>query len=287
MGLEQSEPTGDIEGIDTDALLEDVDKSTNKEIPMTPPPPDPEEVEKAAKAQEYELTVNGQVIKAPIDKIKQWAQQGYDYPQKMAELNRRQALIDNLEKQYGSYKLVDEYAKNNPQWWQTIQSQFESLQNPQQPQPGSDINPLIHEKLQELEKFKNEVIQQKEIELREKQDSALNNEIQSIRKQYGNLDWGSLDENGYSLEQRVMKYAIDNNISSFRAAFRDYNYDDIVRLEQERAKETLAKETQKRTKLGLLGSSPTPSKGLTEAQGLKGKSYNDILRETIDELGIS
>lgn len=286
MGLEASEPTGDIEGIDADALLEESSQSTNRDVPMEAPKPDPEEAAKSQAAQEYELNVNGQIVKAPIDKLKQWAQQGYDYPQKMAELNKRQAMIDSLEKQYSPYKMIDEYAKTNPEWWQTVQSQFEATRAPVQ-HPQGNIDPVVQEKLQALEQFKQQYEAEREAKAREQQDSALTNEVQTIRKEFSNLDWSSLDQSGYSLEQRVLKHAMDNNIASFRAAFRDYNHENIVRLAQEKAKESLAKDTQKRTKLGLLGTSPTPTKGLSEAQGAKGKSYNDLLNEAKAELGIS
>jgi hypothetical protein len=70
----------------------------------------------------------------------------------------------------------------------------------------------------------------------------------------------------------------------FRAAFRDYYNDHLLGKAKEEGKELVSKELQKRTKLGILGESPKPSKGLTVAAGVKNKSYNDLVQEALAEL---
>jgi hypothetical protein len=118
------------------------------------------------------------------------------------------------------------------------------------------------------------------------EDAALESEVSQLRQQHKDLDWNSADENGHSLEQRVLKHASENGINSFRAAFRDYNHDQLLKLTELRAREAAMLERQKVVKSGLLGQSPTPKKGLQTADNVKGKSYNNLVSEALSELGI-
>ena len=56
----------------------------NQERPMSAT------VDEAPEPQEFELEVNGKQIKAPWDKVRQWAQLGYSHPQKMNEFKTKE-----------------------------------------------------------------------------------------------------------------------------------------------------------------------------------------------------
>jgi hypothetical protein len=129
-------------------------------------------------------------------------------------------------------------------------------------------------------------LQEKQAEQKQKEDAALDSEVSKIMEQHKDLDWTSADESGFTLEQRVLKHANDTGINSFRAAFRDYNHDQLLKLAELRARESAMLERQKVTKNGLLGQSPTPKKGLQTAENVKGKSYNNLVSEALNELGI-
>src|SRR4051812_40705324 len=129
--FEREEPTGQIdESVDVDSLMESVESQGRGGIPMTheaqtdapaadsTPAPDTAAAAAAAQAaEEFEITWNGRQIKAPKDKVLQWASQGYDYPQKMAELKKQREEFDRA---YSPYKTVDDYAKQNPEWWKHV-----------------------------------------------------------------------------------------------------------------------------------------------------------------------
>jgi hypothetical protein len=305
---ENDEPTGQTEGIDVDALMEQIDAAPDGNLPADPAKADPAGAEgaqtPAAQAPQYpkeiELTIGGKPIKAPWEKALQWAQQGYDYSQKMASFNQDRAKWDDerkgFEKTISPYKAIDEYAKQNPDWWKHVESAYQSRTTGQP--PGASANPdlesvkaaLKAELEAEFKPIKEQftsIQEEKAAKAREAEDTALSTEVQSIQEKYPNLDWKSVDENGHSLEQRVLKHGMDNNIPSFRAAFRDYTHDDLLKLHEERGKENQVKELQKQRKQGLLGSSPTPKKGIARAEGVKNKSYEDLMREALTEEGIA
>jgi hypothetical protein len=288
---ERADPTGDTSDIDVESILSEMGSDlatqapdpiqgpTTAPLPATVPTP-----------KEYTFDWNGKQIKAPEDKVIKWAQQGYDYSQKMQEFNKSKT---DYEGQIGPYKMVDEYAKQNPEWWKHVLSQYEAREAEKtQGAEGQDastegVPDWLKTELNELKQFKTEYLSEKQAATQAKEDSTLTEEVQSIQKTYKDLDWKSANETGHTLEQQVLKHMTDKGIGNFKTAFRDYKHDQLLKLELERGKEMATKELQKRTKLGLLGETPTPTKGIRDAQAVKNKTYGDLLEEAKAELGIA
>lgn len=297
--LTQDEPTGNTTTVDADALLaqiesgQEVRQAPSEGAPVTSTEAAPTETAQAPVADEYEFTWNGKQIKADRTKILQWANQGYDYAQKMSEFNKRNAEIERIKQDlkttYEPYEQINQYAQKNPAWWNHVTQQWDQrYSNGQQPQQqGQQLPNELLQKLDSLEKFKSEFEQKVSQEQREKEDHFLAQEVESIRKQYPSLDFDTPDADGWSLEKRVMKHAVDNGINSFRAAFRDLRHDDLVKLAQEKAKEETAKTLQTRTKQGIIGKTQTPTKGLARAENVRSKSYDSLRDEALRELGLA
>ena len=293
--LTSDTPTGDTSGVDADALLEKIEsgQEVTQETQPTTTTTGPTQTQQAPTptVDEYEFTWNGKQIKANREKVLQWANQGYDYAQKMSDYNKRNTEIERIKqeliKTYEPYEQINKYAQKNPDWWNHVVNQYEnrSIQTTNQPQ-GGEIPRAVLEKLESLENFKSQFEEKISAEQREREDQALGQEVQSIRKQYPNLDFDTPDSEGFSLEQRVMKHAVDNGINSFRAAFRDLRHDDLLKLAQEKAKEETAKTLQSRTKQGIMGTSSSPKTGLGRAENVKSKSWDDLKDEALKELGI-
>lgn len=296
-----AEPTGSTSGIDADALMSTIE-SGGQVTPstQTPSAPTPEAAQTPQTPQELAFTWNGKEIKAPIDRITQYAQQGYDYAQKMqafkaqqAEFEAQQAKISELE---ARYKPVEEYVSQNPQWWDHVNQQYQqALQGAQNGDPQAIANAQalkqvlepIQQKLSQTEQFIQSLQKEKADTARQQQDLALSTEIQSIRDEFKDLDWATVDAEGKNLEFKVLEHAAQTGITNFRAAFRDFNHDRLLKLAEERGKAAVVKERQKQTKLGLLGQSPTPKLGVTQADNIKNQSYDDLLRDGLAELGIT
>lgn len=301
--LTNDEPTGDISGIDADALLNEIEGGGNTEIPMEGGEQAPDQAPAPAAAPEpesFEFTWNGRPIKATREQVLQWSSQGYDYSQRMAQLKQEQQAREQewqqKEQAISPYKTIDEYAKQNPDWWSHVESLYQARMqggaeggaaNLDAEQLKAKILKDLSPKLNELQQFKQSIEQERQAQQQKQEDDALIEEIKSIREAHPDPAWETPDERGQTLEQKVLEHAVNNRINSFRAAFRDYYHDKLVAKASEQAKEQTNKDLQKRTKAGLLGQSSTPRKGVATAESVKSKSYEDLMREGLEEFGIA
>ena len=232
-----------------------------------------------AAPEEYSITVGGKEIKAPMDKLIKWASMGYDAPNKIGQLNReleswkkREAELNAMDQRY---KTVDEYVKQNPQWFQFIQQQYEK----QQAQGLGQDHPLLQE-LNSLKTTVNDLAQYKNNIVTQQEDTAYNEELDSIKKAYPKVDFNTPDESGKSLEYKILEHAQQNGIRSFKTAYRDFYHDEIIKMKAEEAKENVIKDKVAKSKLGVLGTSPVPT---TKATYTKDKSWNQLADDIIKE----
>jgi hypothetical protein len=269
-----------------DSLLEGGGQS--RDIPMKGEAP-------AGGWEKETIKVNGKEITGTRDEILRWAQMGYNAPTLMnewkakesawtkqqQEFQEKEARLKDIESKWSPYKEVDEYAAKNPDWWKQVQEQYK------QKIQGAESNPEIvalKQELAEIKKFKDEITNEKRTEQITEEDQKLSSEVESIRKQFTNLDFDTPDESGKSLEMKILEHAVSNDIKSFRVAFRDFYHDHLLSKAREEGKELVSKEVQKRTKMGILGETSKPTKGVQLAQNVKDKSYNDLEREALEEL---
>lgn len=263
-----------------------------------------QETQEAPKAEvpqfkEYEFNVRGQAVKIKDNdpRFQQWLSQGHDYAQNInAFKSERQAWEQqrqHFEKQYSPYREIDEFAKQNPDWWAYVDQSYKQRLSSQpeipdtvksyfdqQLAPIKDDIPLMKQFLQEMQTQKIEKQQQEE-------DAKLNQAVKSIQEKYPDLDFSAKDESGFSLEHRVLNHAVENGFPTFRAAFFDYYHDHLEKLAEARGKESIAQEMHKRKKLGLLDENPTPTPTsqagsiLFGGSSKKPRSWNDLRSEDI------
>lgn len=280
-----------MEGIEKPAADREMTSGDAAPAPQAAATPEPP----AWNGDEWAFEWNGKrVVPDSRDKLKTWMSQGYNYSQRMGEFNKQRGEwerkvkdAETLRQQYERYREVDEYAKKNPDWWKHVETGYQSRS---QPQIAPELQPILQPILKDLEETKG-VLQawQQERQTAEeaKANEALDSEIQSIRKSYPNIDLTAVDETGETLELRVLKHAQQIGTGSFRAAFRDYLHDKLVDLAKADGREALAKDKQTQAKKGVLGTTQAPLKGLQSAQNHRGKSYDNLAREALAELGIA
>lgn len=228
---------------------------------------------------EWKFTGNGkEIVPESREKLLQWASQGHNYSQRMGDLNKthaqrmaeadaRDAHAKELEQKYSPFSQVEDFAQKNPGWWDHVQKSFHDREIPQglDPQIAQVLSPLA-EKVGSLEKFiqtQQELAQQAQQQQEfQKQDQALDAEVESIRKQYPNIDLSAPDESGESLERRVYKHAADNGIGTFRAAFRDLLFDQLSVQQSAQNRIQAVRSQQTQAKAGVLGQTQAPTKEL-------------------------
>jgi len=279
------EPNGDGPSVSEDVIQTKNESQSTGEVSKAPP------VEP-----EYEYTWSGQKIKAPLSEVLKKASMGHDYAQKMAEFNRQQASIreqlslsEKLKEQYGQ---VDEWVRGNPDKWEKLQAVIEA----EKAGHGDlDTNHPLYRELQSLKQQLNEKIlpsiqaqEQEKLQLKhEAEDKTLNDEIQSIREKYKDLDWESRDELGRNRELQVLRHAHEHGYKTFKAAFLDLYHDDLEKRAEERGKVSAINERQKLAKTGLLGKTSAPTVGLKKATNVKNKTWSELGREAKEELGLT
>lgn len=242
------------------------------------------------KEREYEFNARGQSIKIKDNdpRLTQWLSQGYDYAQSTNAFKQERESWDksrqDWEKQWGTYREIDQFAKENPDWWSHVDQSFQQrLSTP------SDVPPAVKSYLDQrfeplaqdiplvkqfLQKMQTEEIQKQQAS----EDAKLDESVKSIQTKYPNLDFAAKDESGLSLEKRILDHAVKNSIPTFRAAFLDYYHDSIEKQAEARGKESTMQELKKRQKLGLLDESSAPSKvefSFANSANTKVKSWND------------
>lgn len=277
------------ETTDIDALVASAEASTNNEIPMEGQSPPPEAESPAPTPQEYEFEHAGQKIKAPIEKLIKWASMGYSAPNKIGELSRqlqeRDGKLKQLETYEKTYRPIDDWAQKNPDKWKSLfsswqQAQYGGVPAPEQTQ--AQLPPEILQKIQEHDQRWQALDQKETVQKTQMADQTLDGEIQSIRKSYPNLDFDAPDEKGNSLEYQVLEHATKNGIPSFRAAFRDYCFDQLNKLSESKGLERQM--VAPKTKAGLLGKDQAP-----RAQGQPpptNRTYEQLHQMALQELGI-
>lgn len=240
-------------------------------------------------AQEFAIKYGGKEIKAPIEKILRWAEQGYEAPQKIGELNKQLETWKTKEQQLkeleGKYKTVDDYARENPDWFQFIQQEYSKRTQSQQQDPNNHYISELKQQFEQQKSVLDTLMKEREEARIKQEDEQYNQNFETLKKTYPKVDFNSVDESGKSLEYRVLEHATKNGINNFTTAFKDYYFEDLQKLKEIEAKEKLLKDKQANTKLGILNVSSTPTPKRV-SDNVKGKSYNDLEREALEELGI-
>lgn len=246
--------------------------------------------------QEFEFNSNGQTIKVPFNdqRLKRWAEMGYSAPQTISkyqqEIQAREARIrdydskfKDYETKYKPYQEIDAWARQNPQAWQVLEQNWRAQLQGMSPQQISQLPPEVKQQLDETKQFIEQTKQERQIQREHAADQNLDTEIQSIRKEYSNIDFGN-PQDPNSLEMQVLRHAMQNGLPSFRAAFRDYFHDQLVQFSKDQGRETAGKALQKTRNLGLPGSPAPKSRG--QSPDLRKLSYEQINELALQELGL-
>lgn len=263
---------------DAEALLNEVEKPELEKSAALP-----ERAPSVQEVREYELMINGKPIKAKEDEVLRWATKGYDAPNQIGRLNKEIEQY-KLKHQWATeaetrYKEVDEYVRQNPQWYQFIQNQYEQTKAQlQQANPLMNEFQTLKQQVEELSQYKNNIVTQQE-------DRAYISELETIKKSYPKVDLSTPDETGKSLEYKILEHAQQNGIKKFSTAFKDFMHDDLLKMKEEEGKEKFIKDKQAKSKLGILGVSETPTS--QKKFDHKGKTYNQLQEEVIKEYNLS
>lgn len=248
---------------------------------------------------------NGKEVQEPLSTVIQRASMGYNYAQLMQQYKQQQAELEaqkqQIAEQARKWQEYDQYASQNPEWADYVRSQWESRfnfgnqnfsgqnQGSFDQQQSPNLPPQVAQELAELRSFMGQYKADQQARMQAEQDHALNQEIETVGKEYPDIDLKATDPmTGESLEQQILRHAHMNGISTFRAAFRDMMFDKLLARGQTQAKEVVAKQMQQQVKQGFLGQSSSPMVGQQQGSVNLGKhSYHSLMDIAAKEFGLS
>lgn len=288
---------------EVDSLLSSIEAPSHETAQAAPEAEQPKQEPTTQAEIEYELSRKGVTQKFPLSKILGFAGQGFDYNEKMRDFNVQRQLFESerqkmtesqkryqeIEQRLNQYKQIEDYQKQDPGWWEHVVQSYQN-RSAEQGQPATLPTPIIEKLVEEkVAPFKQYITDQEErakIIAKANEDSELNQIVTDFKSANAQYDWTSLDKQGQDLEARILKHAVDNKIQSFRAAARDYLYDEDIKRAEIKAKEAVGKDLQKATKLGLGPLKDKPNEKVARIKDVRTKSWDDVGSEALKELGL-
>lgn len=282
--------TESAQDIDVDAIWDKAygggENSTVAPEPVSSAPIEAPKQE-APNFKEYEFAHRGQQVKIREDdpRFTQWMSMGYDYAQNNSALKTEREEFEksrgNFEKTWSPYKEIDEYARDNPDWWQHVDQSYKQKLSSQQDVPDSVkkyLESVLGPIQQDIPLVKQYLTKQQADEaakIEKDQDTQLESSVKSVMERNPQIDFKAKDPSGMSLEHRVLDYGIKNQLLKFEDAFKAYYYDESIKQAESRGRESYMQELNKRKKLGILDNVPTQGKIPNLTQASKIRSWSD------------
>jgi len=235
--------------------------------------------------QMFEYQASGKTISEDMDTILKRASQGYNYAQHISEHKNNVTSFeqdrDRHMQEFGQWKQYHDYASENPQWAEFVRGQWEERQSFGQPQETAGTEQPAQTQVDpEMRAFMDEYRNDKKLRQEADEDSALNEQIQTVQKEFPDFDLSHTDpETGTSLEMKVLEHARANGINSFKAAFKDMMFDDLMNRKVTAAKEAAAKEIAERTKKGFISENDTSLNNLSMPARNSGSLQDELMAE--------
>ena len=241
-------------------------------------------------------------VKENLQTILQRAQQGYHYAQSMQKLKMErdgfeterktiQQQIEEAKTINDKWSKFEQYAKENPEWYDHWNGAWENRQQaPGQQTAPDDVQTRIDAVLAEkLKPFEGLLSEKQQLEQKQKiadEDRMLDESIKSIRTQYKDIDFDRTDpETGKSLEYQVLEFMTQNGINNFQHAFKSFYHDNLVKREIERQKEAEQKALIDKKKKGIVDEKTVP--GSRKQVDTRNMSWDQLAQLAAKDLGIT
>ena len=207
-----------------------------------------------------------EIVPPTREQLVNWAQQGYGYSQRAAELNTREAALKQMEEKTGQYQKLAEAFDANPgfkaQIMKLYQDTVSGLGAAQKAgdQPAIDANGDLLKQIQPLIQQAVAPFQQKAQQFDEFQsqmankaaDESLAKEQQSLQSKYDKHDWTTEDEGGHTLMWRILKMAMDKGLTELEDAYKLYMFGSVAENSKADALRGEAKRIEEEKRRGVV-----------------------------------
>lgn len=236
------------------------------------------------------LIHKGKELSMDDDKFKMYAQKGYDYEDKMHQARVDRKLFDQERETFntemGDLRQINDYAKQNPAFEQLIQREWAKVQQEgYQPDPQTEVQ-MLQTQVRSLMEQVNGQSQANENRRVAELEAGQETSIANFKEEHSQMDWATKDAEGNTLEDRITHAMLDNGVKDFGIMASSFLMKEIQSRNAIASKEAAAKEIQKANKLGLGKVTSDPSAAVQSSKDVGNKSYDQLVRESLLELGI-
>jgi hypothetical protein len=117
-------------------------------------------------------------------------------------------------------------------------------------------------------------------------DAQLESEIGKLKSQFPEQGWDTLDGQGQTLMQRVLKHAYDNEFPNIQAAYRDLQWDAHVTSAKAEALKQQSAQQIAANKAGIVsGGAPRPQPSNGGLQYQPGDDYKTLTQKALATVG--
>lgn len=223
-----------------------------------------------------------QIIPKDRDHLINLAQQGYSYSQSMAELKKQREELEAMQGKYKGYSELDTAISQHPGLAEKInQIYYDYINGNQQSKDEGEFRDPRYDSLsQELNDLKNWRAKQLDREA----DEQLNHTIESLKKKFPDQPWDQNDGTG-TFQQRLIQYALDNDITNLELAYKDMMWDSIASNTKATALKNAKDQIQKNNLNGIVETGTASAGGGKQLRYDPNDDYGDISRKAIQLLG--
>jgi hypothetical protein len=241
---------------------------------------------------EYALKYRGgEVVPESREKLINWAQLGYSYDQRAASLKAKEQEISQLQQRYAELERLSQNFETNPQFKQSVLDlYYKSMGNQVQGQVVQQGQGQAGDNLSAFQPYLKKIDDlQSRFESYENHqaDVRLNEEIESLKSKYKDIDWNTPDVNGRTLLDDVKKESHRMDGIPLEAAFRNLYWDQMQAKIKADTLKAQADEAIAKKKKGVVASAEGSTGGQVPVQNNNSRGrnpYDNIARQTIAEL---
>lgn len=264
------------------------EQSQQEEVPMFEIPYQ-DQVYKLPLTHEIPIKHNGQVVKAPLEKVLNAFRERSHLDDKFKQFNTQKEQFDQERQKFGEfqelhnkYGEIQKWSEENPEKWNALwdlyQKRDTALLGAEQGNEGA-VSPQVQQLLENMQEQIRVLSQDRDARIQSEEERAIQEDVKAVEaeianfrdtfgKKYGiNLD--EADENGITLQSRILQFGLDKGYQDFETAATMFLRDTLLDTAQQVARNEAVKSVQQQRKSGILSRSDTPFSGETSIDPTK------------------
>ena len=267
--------------LDTGALQQEFEGMTAGETEAEPTQEQVEMIELALGDQVHKIPINaefpvkhnGQVHKAPLDKLfTAWRERSH-YDDKFRGLKEERSKFDQERGDFEAFTAmkqkfgdIQNWSEKNPDQWNALWDMFQNRD--QHLAQGDESQSYLakeiaamREELGGLREFKSSHEQEMERRQQAEDVASVEKEIAAFTEEFPDIDLGEKDPDGITLKANIVSFGIDHNMPDFESAALKYLKPRLVQTAEMKGRKETVAQVKKDHAAGVMGRSQTPFSG--------------------------